>query len=142
MSREKKYSAEQYYIDLSDSLAALRSAKGFVYTIIAVMAVFTVLFNAVFCIYDVSSTLPGEEEQIAVLTNVQNRDFQTGDVLLIHSNGAFTCAEVSQTRKNSDGVYVKAGDGQRFVSDNDIAGKAEFILFPLRRFGSDTHILS
>ena len=141
MSRDENYSAEQYYIDLSDSLAAMRSAKGFVYAVIAVMAAFTVIFNAIFCIYDVDGVLLDEENPTAVVTNVRNRDFRAGDVLLIEDDGKYVCLEMAEKREDSGGVYVIKENGKIFISEENIAGKAEFILFPLKRFGSDTHIL-
>ncbi len=135
---KKNKSAEQYYIDMSDGLAALRSAKGFVYTLIAAAVLFTVIFNAFFGVFRINDAVTGSGDDIAVLVKLSPDDLKKGDIVVLSDGDGYYCAELTET---AGGLFTGSDENKRELSYGDIRGKAFFIVFPVSELGNDARKL-
>ncbi len=132
---------EQYYIDLADKLSALRALKGFVYFLIAAALAFTCVFNFFYGIFFVEGARLKGNENVAVVVNVNKRSFEEGETVLVRNGSGYCCAEFTASDDSENGIYVKSDNGNIFIRNEEIEGKAEFVLFPVSCFGDNTHDL-
>lgn len=135
-------STEQYYNEMSDSLAALRSAKGFIYALIAAAVVFTCVFNSFFGVFFIDGAMLKGEGNVAVVARITPQTVQSGETILIKDEQGYYCAEVTGFSDDSEGdVFIRTQEGQKLIPAENIEGKAECILFPVSCFGDDAHKL-
>ncbi len=131
---------DRRFLDIADELSAWRSFLGFVYFITAAALVFSVIFCFVYGIYPVENiSINGND--VAVVVNKTGKSFKEGDAVLFKIENRFYCAEFSGKSERRDGIIVKSGDEEVFISDDEIEGRAEFVLFPVRSFGEDASAL-
>ncbi|MBQ8133247.1 MAG: hypothetical protein IJ192_02380 [Clostridia bacterium] len=147
---KKHHSVMQNYIDLSDRLAAGRSALGFIYVFIAAILIFTCFFHAFFVVKQMENIrLKGNETEVIV--SRRRTAPGKGDIILL-KNG-----EVCKVLAASGEVFVQGGIGMeideglilvavpnddgsasnKIVSEEDTDGKIYFIIAPLSCFGDD-----
>jgi len=138
-----KISSEQFYINTADSLAALKSAKGFIYTVIAAAVVLNCVFHLFFGIFPVKNIKLKGNDEVAVVAGITADSYEKGDVILCIKDGDYYCALVSQPAASAaNGVYISTPDGQRMVDPENICGKAEFVVLPFSCFGENTYQLA
>ncbi len=129
------------FYDFADEMSAWRSFKSLVFLFITAALVFTVVFNTVYGIFPVSGVELNGEADVCVIVNRRAVNFNRGDTVTAKINNVCYCAEFLERSRTQDGIYIKQNGKSMFISDNDVEGRAECILFPWSAFGEDAHIL-
>jgi len=136
--KEKYASSRQRYIEMTDFLSALRSAKGFIYFILLSAMIFTVIFNSLFGIFSIPGAELKGSDNVAVVAEKTARGLKDGDVVLVDGADGFCCAEI---RTAENGYYTGKEDDPVKLDENKIIGRVRFVLFPVSCFGDDPHKL-
>ena len=135
----KHRSKTQYYIDISDRLAAARSAFGLVYVLIIAVLVFSCVFNCFYKVIPVRDA--GEQEEVSVVVRYRGFSVSKGDFVKLRGAG---CAYVTGVCNDpgDDYGFTAVSEGpegpkERHYSFPDAEGEIRLILFPLERMGED-----
>ena len=132
----RKVSSEQFYIDVSDSLAALRSAKGFVYFLIGAAVLLNCVFHVFFGLFPVKSVSYKGNDEVVVVARISVGSYEKDETVLCFRDEEYFCARVSQPAPVAEnGVYISTPQGQRIVDYENICGRAEFVVLPFTCFG-------
>ena len=135
-SNVHKVSSEQFYIDVSDRLAALRSAKGFIYFLISAAVLCNCMFHVFFGLFSVKDVSYKGNDEVVVVARISLDSYEKDEVILCSRDGEYYCARVSQPAPYAEnGVYISTPKGQRIVEHENICGRAEFIVLPFICFG-------
>ncbi len=147
---KKHHSIMQNYIDLSDRLAAFRSALGFVYVIIAAVLIFTCLFHAFFAVKQMEHIrLKGSETEVVV--SKRKNTPEKGDVILLKNGEVCKVLAAGGEVFTQGGISIEIDEGlilvavpnddgsasNKMISEEDTDGKIYFIIAPLSCFGDD-----
>lgn len=124
--------AAQFYNDMSDHLAALRSANGWFTFVILVLLVGTVFFNVFFTVRSVDGVSIKGSPVSVVASSGGAESLSRGDVALIHDGGRYFCVRVK--KKEGSSIVALKGSESVSYSDNVIEGKVFFVVQPLIAF--------
>ena len=131
--RHRHSTAIQYYNDVSDFLAAARSALGWIYFVIAAVLAFSCIFNGFFEAQRVRGvSLKGES--VSVIAQYRNAEVSPGDVALIHDEDGYYCAKIHKVC--DDELVIIKRDGERTIPVQQLEGKVCFVLLPVMSFGA------
>ena len=141
---KKRISAEQYFNDMSDTLAAFRSVLGWIFFVIAVFLAFTCIFNLFYQILPLDGVYIKGYSSVDVLTEKNVGTLSAGDVVLVKKGSGYVCAEVKDVYGNGSKVpegFVMVssnyGKNRECVSYDSIRGKVSCIVYPSLCFGED-----
>ncbi len=132
--KEKYASSRQLYIRTSDTLSALRSAKGLIYVVLIAALIFTVVFNSMFGIYSIPGARLKDTDGVAVVAEKTRKGLRNGDVVIVDDGNGCYCAELKVTE---DGYYTGSEDEPVRLKEENIIGRARFVLLPVNRFGDN-----
>ncbi len=153
----KHNSVTQKYIDISDTLAAGRSAIVFLYIIIGIALVVSCLMYIVFDIVPVKGSYSmGDGETVSCIICVRGYELKKGDLVVLR--GKRNAAVVVETAGVSDMDQYKDMDypedsllvnidevnGSKELSavqPDELEGKICYVVSPMKRFGTDIHKL-
>lgn len=134
----KNASSRQRYIEITDSLSALRSAKGFIYFFLLTALVFTVIFNSLFGIFRIPGAELKGSSNVAVVAEKSRHGIISGDVVLVSDGSGCFCTEI---KVNENGYFTGTDDEPVKLDEKKIIGRVRFVLFPVSCFGDDPHKL-
>ena len=125
-------SAVQFYNEMSDHLAALRSANGWFTFVIAFLLVGSIAFNMFFVLHSVDDVSIKGSTVSVVATCSGSKELGRGDVALVCDNDRYYCVRVKE--KNNGSITALKGSEEVYIADEKIEGKAIFVVQPLIAF--------
>ncbi len=154
----KHHSFTQNYIDISDALAAGRSALVLLYVVIGIALAVSCMMYIVFDIVPVKNKYDsGENVPVECLIQVRGYELQEGDLVVLRKSRL--SAVVLQTRgfalESSEEEYqgltedhllvsineVNGSKNTAAVTPDEIEGKISYVVSPMKLFGADIHKL-
>lgn len=148
-------SVTQHYIDLTDRLAAVRSALELLYAIIGLALIVSCAMYIFYDIIPVKGAFSLNGEQVSVMVQVRGYEPQEGDIVVLRKSRLCATVLSEQERANDNRELYALQDGQLLVNVNhingsknvelvdteEVEGTVRFVVFPLNRFGENINKL-